>query len=82
MAEIKQLPNNGTQKAQRDLVFSIVSAAWIMSLIALKFDWFTLEELQIFGVTFNDWWIAVGVTGGIYVVGEIGRKNADAQMNK
>ena len=82
MAEIKQLPNGGTQKGQRDLVFAIVSTAWIMSLVALKLDWFTLEELQTFGVTFNNWWIAVGVTGGIYTVGEIGRKNADAQMNK
>lgn len=82
MAELKQLPNGGTQKEQRDFIFALITAAWLMSLVALKMDWFTLEELKVFGVTFNNWWIVAGITGGIYAAGETGRKRADALMNQ
>lgn len=82
MSEIKQLPNTGTQKGQRDMLFSLVTLGWILTIVALKLDWLTIEEVELVGVTFDRWWVAAGVFGGIYALGEFGRKKTDAALNR
>lgn len=82
MSEIKQLPNTGTQKGQRDFLFLIITVGWLASIVALKMDWLTLEELKVVGVTFDRWWAAAAIFGGIYAAGEIGRKVTNASINR
>lgn len=82
MAEIRQLPNTGTQKENRDLINMIVTFAWFMSVVCAVQGYGDPATIETYGVTFQSWWIAVGVNYGIYTHGESQRKKADAILNQ
>lgn len=63
-------------------MLAVVTIGWLLSIVALKADWLTLEEIKTVGVTFDRWWIAAGLFGGLYAAGEGWRKQVNAGMNK
>lgn len=80
--EIKEIPDTGTRKVRIDAVCIVLTLGWILTILAVLNDWITEDQAKLVGVTFDRWWVGVGLMVGGWVASENAKKHSFAVLNK
>lgn len=79
MAEI---PTTYSRKKFAKNLSYIITAWALLTVVAVLSGSVTAEEVKLVGCTYDRWYIAMGMVMGIYTLGEVGAKNAHANMHR
>lgn len=79
---IKTIPSKGTRLKMAGYIGMVVSIAWVLTSLAVLFDWSTMEKLQYVGVGYERWESTMIWLLGIYAASETGVKAGEAVMNR
>jgi len=79
---MKQLSDTGTRKQRIDLICIVLTVGWLLTMIASSFGWVNAAWVSSFGVTFERWWVGVGLMIGGYVASENAKKQSEAYLNR
>ena len=79
---MKEIPSSGSRKKFAQYLSFFVTAGYLITVLCVLKGWITKDEIDFIGITYDRWWIAMGVVLTVFTTGEIGAKGAHAHMNK
>ena len=80
--QLKQLPHTSTRRDRIDAVCVALTIGYMLTTLAVFKGWMTEDQVAMVGVTFDRWWIGVGLMIGGYVASENAKKHSFAVLNK
>ncbi len=79
---MREIPTTYSRKRFAKNLSYIITGWAILTIICVLTGAVTNEQVQMIGCTYDRWYIAMGMVMGIYTIGEVGAKNACANLNK
>lgn len=79
---MKYLPTTGSRKQLAKTMSIITTLGWFVTIICVLMGWVTKDQVDLIGVTFDRWYITLGMVMGIYALSENLAKHSHAVLNK
>jgi len=79
---MKKIPTSGSRKQFTKNLSVFITIGYLITVVCVANNWISGEQVEAVGITFDRWWVAVGLVLTIFTTGEIGAKGAHAHMNK
>lgn len=82
MEELKQLPDGGTRKKYKEVIFALATTFAFVVVFAILAGWVERERVELVMLVFESWAALSGVLFGLYAASENAKKHSFATMNK
>ena len=80
--ELKKIPSEGKIKRIVKYALILTTAGWFLTTIAVLSGYMDADQAALIGVTFDRWWMSVGVFVGVLAANDNGVKYSTAMLNK
>ena len=79
---MKDLPTTGSRRRLAKNMSIVITLGWFVTIALVITGLVTKEQVDLVGVTFDRWYVAMGMVMGIYALSENLAKQSHATLNK
>ena len=80
--QLKTIPSEGKIKRIAKYALLLTTGGWFLTTAAVLAGLMDAEQAGLIGVTFDRWWVSVGVFMGLLAANDNGVKYSTAVLNK
>ena len=80
--QLKTIPSEGKIKRIVKYALTLTTAGWFLTTIAVLSGYMDADQAALIGVTFDRWWVSVGVFVGVLAANDNGVKYSIATLNR